>query len=101
MVHDMEIFLINISSKRKPKQLSQKIIDSAKMHIEDVIKSSTRYYFEENEFYHELPTPIRNKLIKNVLYHDLKKFKYFFHDFTTRARAPDDFMIRVITNLDS
>lgn len=58
MGRDMELYLINISSIRKPKQLSQKIIDSSKMHIEDVIKWSTRYYFEENEFYHQLPPPL-------------------------------------------
>ena len=45
---------------------------------------------------------MKTRLVKSVLFNDIKKFKYFFHDYKGEGmRAPGDFVLQVMTNLDS
>ena len=101
-VSDMEHYLYDISSVLKNKDLKQVIIDLSKKSIEESIQNSTSIHFEENIFFQELPQNLKKRLVNSVLYHDIKKFKYFFHDFVGEGMsAPGDFILQVMTNLDS
>jgi len=100
-VHSIEAFLYEISSVVKNKNLSLQIIHLSKCHIEEAIKNSTRFYFESNRFYRELPPRLKHKLVANVLLYEIEKFKYFFKDFQGRNKAPDTFIVEVLTHLDS
>ena len=44
---------------------------------------------------------MQRKIAKRVLYNEIRKFKYFFHDYQNEMYAPEDFMLRVLTSLDS
>ena len=45
---------------------------------------------------------MKTRLVKSVLLDDIKKFKYFFHDYIGEGTsAPGDFVLQVMTNLDS
>lgn len=101
-VDDMEKYLFNISSIMKPKQLPQNIIDLCKKNMEESIENSTAHYFEDNQFFQELPPNIKKRLISTVLHFEIEKFQFFFEDFEGKGKkAPTDFVNQVLTNLDS
>ena len=77
------------------------MIDECKDLMSESIRSSTLFYFENNTFFGELPPRLRNKLVQVVLYHYIRKFKFFFQDYINQIRAPQDFMVRMMTSLDS
>jgi len=52
---EMEHFLLNLQMKIKNRSLPESLIEFAKSHIYESVKSSTRYYFEDNHFYQDLP----------------------------------------------
>lgn len=64
----MEEYLYDVSKARKTKLLDIKIIEQCKELMNQNVHHSTRRYFEENEFFQELPPNLRTKLIKTVLY---------------------------------
>ena len=47
----MEKYLYEVSGTIKTDDLSIDIINQCKKHIEESIENSTRYYFEENQFF--------------------------------------------------
>ena len=62
---------------------------------------STRFYFDKNEFYNDLPQNLKHKLVLNVLVEQKNLLKYFFNDFEFNQMAPQAFVVGVLTNLDS
>jgi hypothetical protein len=50
-VRDIELYLHNISTVIKTKSLPLKLIEACKDFMEECVKNSTRFYFQENEFY--------------------------------------------------
>lgn len=50
-VSAMEHFLYDVNQQIKGKSLPSTLIVECKEHIKESIKSATRFYFEENEFY--------------------------------------------------
>ena len=75
------MFLLQMQMKVKDRSLPEHYIEFAKQHVYESNKNSTRYYFEDNKFYQDLPTQMQRKIAKRVLYNEIRKFKYFFHDF--------------------
>ena len=65
---NMEHFLFKLNEKIKNHALPQNIIDGAKSHIFENVNSSPTYYFNDNQFYRELPFQLRRELTKRVLY---------------------------------
>ena len=47
----MEKYLYEVSGTIKTDNLSIDIIEQCKKHIEESIENSTRYYFEESQFF--------------------------------------------------
>ena len=50
-VKDMEMYLIKISKKVKHDIIPDMIINECKNQVTQDISSSTKYYFEENQFF--------------------------------------------------
>ena len=98
---DMEVYLYAISNVMKKKTLSLVMIENCKKLMEESVKNSTRFYFEENYFYQELPPNLKLKLIRSVLYRELQTFEFFFEDFSGKNRASTAFMVAIMQNLDS
>ena len=67
-VFNMEVYLYDISLLRKDKVLPLEFIDACKTSMKESIKHSTRFYFEENHFYQELPPKLQARLVTSVLY---------------------------------
>ena len=61
--------------------LPDSIFDDTKMHIEDIIKYSTKRAFQQSEFYHDLPPRLKKKLIFNVLNKQINTMRFFFNDY--------------------
>lgn len=61
--NNMEVFMYEISSKIKMKEIPLELIEMCKTHIQAVVLDSTRLHFANNPFYEELPGNLRRKLI--------------------------------------
>ena len=44
------------------------MIEKCLDHMEEFIRGSTRYNFEQSNFYQELPATLKQKLVKSVLF---------------------------------
>ena len=94
---ETEYYLTDVSNSIKHKRLAKEFINESKTHIKDSILSSTRFFFEENHFYQELPQNLKHKLVTSVLAYQWKTFTFFFEDFANNYKAPAAFMERVLT----
>ena len=59
----MEEYLYDVSKVRSEKFLAENYIKECLEYMEQFIRGSTRYYFEQNEFYKELPQNLKHKLV--------------------------------------
>ena len=75
---DMEVYLYDISRLRKDKFLGDDKISESLEHMEEYVRNSTRFHFEENNFYKDLPTILKRKLTMAVLYKQREIFEFFF-----------------------
>ena len=78
---ETEYYLTDVSKSIKHKSLPWEYINESKAHIKDGILSSTRFFFEENHFYQELPQNLKHRLVTSVLAYQWKTFTFFFEDF--------------------
>ena len=69
--------------------------------MEDTIRGSTRFHFEDNHFFQELPQRLKQKLVNCALIRQKTTFEFFFEDFGGKNKASDAFMIQILTHLDS
>ena len=90
---DMEEYLYNISGVRKDKNLGKHEITTSLEHMEECIRSSTRFHFEDNHFYQELPQRLKRKLVNTALLRQKKTFQFFFEDFAGKNKASEAFII--------
>ena len=100
-VKDMELYLYKINGVRKNKSIDFEMIKHTLHHLEESIKSSTRYYFVENEFFRDLPPNMKIKLVFKVLEQQHECFRFFFKDYMYNWKVPDPFIALVLINLDS
>lgn len=95
----MEVFMYDISLRRKDKYLEREKIDECINSLTNQVKDSTLMYFENNRFYQELPQNLKYGLVKHVLTKHMSLLTFFFEDFNSRKRASDAFIIKVLTRL--
>ena len=95
----MEVFMYDISLRRKDKYMDRETIDICIKSLQNQIKDSTLRYFENNHFFQELPQNLQYRLVKSVLARHLNIFTFFFEDFNSRKRASDAFILKVLTRL--
>ena len=93
----MEVYLNEISNTIRHKALSQEMVDQCKDHMEETMKNSTSFLFEKNSFFLEMTPILQRKLVKSVLYKPRNAFAYFFEDFAGKNKAPEGFMMGVLT----
>ena len=98
---EMEIFMYEISLRRKDKMLDMGMINYAIEGMKHQVRDNTNVYFAENKFFKELPQNLQYRLVKSVLHRQYKIFKFFFEDFSGKTKATEAFMFRVLTRLKS
>ena len=64
----MEVYIYEISKVRKHKVIARHYIQECIDSMEHFIRSSTRFFFENNEYYKELPQNLKHKLVRAVLH---------------------------------
>ena len=96
-VTDVEIYLNDVSNTVEGNSLSQELVDQCKDHMEEIMKNSTSFLFHENPFFLELTPILQRKLVECVLYKPRNAFAFFFEDFSDKNKAPEGFMVGVMT----
>ena len=74
----METYLFGISMAVKGVDLDDRIIKSCTQHMESAVKGSTLFYFEQNDFYQELPPRLQLNIVTKVLVNEMETFSFFF-----------------------
>ena len=64
----MEEYLFNVSKVRRDEFIGQDTIDESLACMDEYIRNSTRFHFQDNHFFRELPEILKQKLTKSVLY---------------------------------
>ena len=97
----MEEFLSDVSKQVKHRNLPESVYYECKEHIAESVTSSTRFYFDQNPFFQDMPPRMKSRLVRSVLTEPWNAFSFFFEDFQERNGAPEAFMVKVLTQLVS
>ena len=74
----MEKFVCDISLTFRDKSITKYYFDECMTSMSEYIRNSTRYSFQENQFFKELPPSLKRKLTFTVLSKQMQTFEFFF-----------------------
>ena len=100
--NDIKVFFEDLQTKIKTRYLNDEFRDEATLYIEHDLRESTQVYFENNEFFGELPPRLSNLLARQCLNQHFRLFQFFFLGIEKGENiAPESLKVEILTNLKS